>query len=59
MSVYPPDLLTLRPHAPVRIAMGGWRIAPAVESVRARLDAWGVRSWLVGGAVRGKAELKR
>ena len=52
MSVYPPDLLTLHPHAPVRIAMGGWRIAPAVESVRARLDAWGVRSWLVGGAVR-------
>ena len=52
MSVYPPDLLTLHSHAPVRIAMGGWRIAPAVESVRARLDAWGVRSWLVGGAVR-------
>ena len=32
--------------------MGGWRIAPAVEAVRARLEEWGVRSWLVGGAVR-------
>ena len=32
--------------------MGEWRIAPAVEAVRARLEEWGVRSWLVGGAVR-------
>ena len=32
--------------------MGGWRIAPAVEAVRARMEEWGVRSWLVGGAVR-------
>ena len=52
MSVYSPELLTVKSRAPVRIAMGGWRIAPAVESVRGRLDAWGVRSWLVGGVVR-------
>lgn len=32
--------------------MGGWRIAPAVEAVRARLEEWGVRSWLVGGVIR-------
>ncbi len=32
--------------------MGDWRIAPAVEAVRARLEEWGVRGWLVGGVVR-------
>ena len=32
--------------------MREWRIAPAVGAVRARLEEWGVRSWLVGGAVR-------
>ena len=52
MSVNPPELLTLQTHAPVREAMGDWRIMPAVEAVRARLEEWGVRSWLVGGAVR-------
>ena len=52
MSFSPPELLTVHQHAPVREAMGGWRIAPVVESVRARFEAWGVRSWLVGGAVR-------
>ncbi len=36
----------------MREAMGDWRIAPAAEAVRARLEEWGVRSWLVGGAVR-------
>ncbi len=52
MSANPPELLTVHRHAPVREAMGDWRIAPAVEAVRSRLEEWGVRSWLVGGAVR-------
>ena len=52
MNVYSPDVLTEHARAPVRIAMGGWRIAPAVELVRARFDEWSIRSWLVGGVVR-------
>ncbi len=52
MSVNPPELLTVHQHAPVREAMGDWRIAPIVEAVSTRLEEWGVRSWLVGGVVR-------
>ncbi len=52
MSVNPPELLTVHQHAPVREAMGDWRIAPIVEAVSTCLEEWGVRSWLVGGVVR-------